>query len=83
MRNMNTIMQRNLVELCNAVDLKAIKSITGCNTIQYNVDSTKIGSPDEEIKSISLSNTVEVGCLHTLRLESLKLVFSTTPQISC
>lgn len=54
-------MQRNLVESCNAVDLKAIKSFKSCN----NMDSTRIGSPDEEMKSISLPNTVEVGRLRT------------------
>ena len=32
---------------------------------------------------ITKLHTVEVGSLHTLRLDSLKLVFQYTPQISC
>ena len=45
---------------------------------------TKKGKESGTIQQkLSVEYTVEVGRLHTLRLESFKTHFSTTPQISC
>ena len=53
-----------------------------CSCFNANSNSTRVAMDTLLFNNLG-SLTVEVGSLHTLRLESFKTRFSTTPQISC
>ena len=59
---------------------KALYSVTRNLCMCYELPKFS----DFKVSNLSrdIETTVDVGSLHTLRLESLKLIFSTTPQIS-